>query len=144
MKKINKLTLVSTLSFILFTLGAINLNAASISEAIKLDVKTACNPNMGPKALLQTAKKFNPIAVKNEVEFMRFKVTNSQAIIETEKALKAGKSEVALLKKKKYTLTSVKDAAWRTCVFAIRALQMKAYADAGHYKDAIPGDGFKY
>ena len=113
-----------------------------ISVAAKLDVKTACNPTMGAKALLATAKKFNPTAVKNEIEFMRFGVTNSAAIKATEEAMKAGKTEVALLKKKKYTLTSVNDAAWRTCVFAIRPLQMAANTEG--YHEAIPGDKFTY
>jgi len=114
-----------------------------VESATKLDVKTACSPTMSPAELLATAKKFNPTAVKMEIEFMRFKVTNSKAIAATEKALKEGKKEVALLKKKKYTLTSVKDAAWRTCVFAIRPLQLHAQAKTTTPL-AIPGHGFKY
>jgi hypothetical protein len=143
MKKIYTLALASTVAFTL--LGCANNNStgvASIKQAAKLDVKTACNPKMGVKALLATAEKFNPIAVKNEIEFMRFGVTNTMAIKATKEAYKSGKSEVALLKKKKYALTSVKDAAWRTCVFAIRPLQMAANTTG--YHDAVPGDKFTY
>ena len=142
MRKIYTLALASTVALTLLGCAGNNMGAGSIKEAASLDVKTACNPSMGAKALLAVAKKFNPIAVKNELEFKRFKVTNSKAIIATEEAMKAGKTEVALLKKHKYTLTSVKDAAWRTCVFAIRPLQMAANTDG--YHDAIPGDKFTY
>ena len=137
MKKLLTITLISVLSFTL-------ANAAgSVAEAVKLDVKTACNPSMSPAEHLKVAKKFNPTAVNMEIEFMRFKVTNSKAIKATEKALKAGKKTVALLKKKKYTLNSVKDAAWRTCVFAIRPLQLHHQAKTTTPL-AIPGMGFKY
>jgi hypothetical protein len=142
MRKIYTLALASTVAFTLFGCAGNNMSTGSIAEAAKLDVKTACNPSMGAKALLATAKKFNPIAVKNEIEFMRFGVTNSAAIKATEEAMKAGKTEVALLKKKKYTLTSVDDAAWRTCMFAIRPLQMAANVNG--YHEAIPGDKFTY
>ena len=113
-----------------------------IKEAAALDVKVACSSNLYTKTLLATAKKYNPVAVENEIEFMRFGVTNSAAIKAVEETIKAGKTEVALLKKKKYTLTSVNDAAWRTCMFAIRPLQMAANKDGYHL--AIPGDKFTY
>jgi len=142
MRKIYTLALASTVAFTLFGCAGNNMNTASIQQAAALDVKTACNPSMGAKALLATAKKFNPIAVKNDAEFMRFGVTNTAAIKATEEAMKAGKTEVALLKKKKYALTSVDDAAWRTCVFAIRSLQMAANVNG--YHDAVPGDKFTY
>jgi hypothetical protein len=142
MRKIYTLALASTVAFTLLGCAGGNTSTGSIKEAASLDVKTVCNPKLGSKALLATAKKFNPIAVKNDIEFMRFGVTNTAAIKATEEALKAGKKEVALLKKKKYTLTSVEDAAWRTCVFAIRPLQMAANTEG--YHDAIPGDKFTY
>ena len=142
MKKIYTLALASTVAFTLLGCTGNNMGTASIKEAASLDVRTVCNPSLGSKALLATAKKFNPIAVKNHIEFMRFGVTTSAAIKATEEAMKAGKTEVALLKKKKYALTSVKDAAWRTCVFAIRPLQMAANTNG--YHDAIPGDKFTY
>ena len=142
MRKIYTLALASAVAFTLLGCTTGNTGTASIKEAAALDVRTVCNPSLGSKALLATAKKFNPIAVKNHIEFMRFGVTNTMAINATEEAMKAGKTEVALLKKKKYALTSVKDAAWRTCVFAIRPLQMAANTDG--YHDAIPGDKFTY
>ena len=142
MRKIYTLALASTVALTLFGCAGNNTSTGSIKQAATLDVKTACNPTMGAEALLATAKKFNPVAVKNDIEFMRFGVTNSKAIKVTEEALKAGKKEVALLKKKKYTLTSVEDAAWRTCVFAIRPLQMAANTEG--YHEAIPGDKFTY
>ena len=142
MKKLYTLTLASTITFALLGCAEKSMAATSIKEAAKLDVRTVCNPSLGSTALLEVAKKYNPIAVKNEVEFMRFGVTNSMAINATQEAIKAGKTEVALLKKKKYALTSVKDAAWRTCMFAIRPLQMAANTDG--YHDAIPGDKFTY
>ena len=147
MRKIYTIALASTVALSLIGCGK-QVDTPKVptvdltSVAAKLDVKVACNPALGSKALLTVAKKFNPTAVKNEIEFMRFKVSNSKAIKATEEAMKAGKTEVALLKKKKYTLTSVKDAAWRTCVFAIRPLQMAANTEGYHL--AVPGDKFTY
>jgi len=141
MNKLLKTTLVSTALFAL--VSSTSAFAGTLEDAVKLDVKTACASTKSPAELLATAKKYNPTAVKMEIEFMRFKVTNSKAIAATEKALKEGKKEVALLKKKKYTLTSVKDAAWRTCVFAIRPLQMAAAAEE-NYHLAVPGDKYTY
>ena len=143
MNKLLKTLLASTAIFALVGCTSTSTNVGSIENAVKLDVKTACATTKSPAELLEIAKKFNPTAVKMEIEFMRFKVPNSKAIAATEKALKEGKKEVALLKKKKYTLTSVKDAAWRTCVFAIRPLQLHALAKTTTPL-AIPGHGFKY
>lgn len=138
MKKLLTITLLLALPF-----TATFAKNGTVSQAAKLDIRKACNPNKTPAELLKIAKKFNPTAKRLQIEFMRFKVANSKAIKETEKALKAGKKEVALLKKKKYTLTSVKDAAWRTCVFAIRPLQLHRQAKKTT-RLAIPGMGFKY
>ncbi len=143
MKKILKRTLGTVAVITMISCTNATANTGSISDAVKLDVKTACAPSMSPAEHLAMAKKFNPTAVKHEIEFMRFKVTNSKAIEETEKALKAGKKSVELLKKNKYTLHSVKDAAWRTCVFAIRPLQLAANAES-NYHLAVPGDKFTY
>jgi len=150
MRKIYTIALASTVALSLIGCGkqveAPKVNKVVkvdlIKEAAALDVRVACNSDLYTKTLLATAKKFNPIAVKNQIEFMRFGVTNSAAIKAIEEAMKAGKTEVALLKKKKYTLTSVNDAAWRTCVFAIRPLQMAANVNG--YHEAIPGDKFTY
>ena len=143
MKKLYTITLASAVAFTLLGCAGSTANAGTIAEAAKLDVKVACNPKLGAEALLATAKKFNPTAVKHEIEFMRFKVTNSKAIKAIEKTMKEGKTTVHLLKKKKYTLTSVNDASWRACVFAIRPLQMAAAAEE-NYHLAVPGDKFTY
>jgi hypothetical protein len=142
MKKLYTITLASVVASTLLCAGD-TVTTGTISEAVKLDVKVACNPKLGVKKLLATAKKFNPTAIKNEIEFMRFKVPNSKAIKAIEKTIKEGKTTVALLKKKKYTLTSVDDASWRACVFAIRPLQMAAAAEE-NYHLAIPGDKYTY
>ena len=143
MKTLLKTTLAATAILTLVGCTSATANVGTVQDAVKLDVKTACNPSKSPAELLAVAKRFNPTAVKMEIEFMRFKVSNSKAIAATEKALKAGKKDVALLKKKKYTLHSVKDAAWRTCVFAIRPLQLHAQAKTTTPL-AIPGLGYKY
>jgi len=143
MNKLLKTTLASTALFALVGCTSATANVGSVEDAVKLDVKTACANTKSPAELLAIAKTYNPTAVKMEIEFMRFKVTNSKAIEAIEKTIKEGKTEVALLKKKKYTLTSVQDAAWRTCVFAIRPLQLHAQAKTTTPL-AIPGHGFKY
>ena len=143
MKILLKTTLASAAILTLIGCTGATANVPSVQSAAKLDVKTACNPNMSVAEHLATAKKFNPLAVNLEIEFQRFKVPNSKAIAAIEKTIKEGKTEVALLKKQKYTLTSVKDAAWRTCVFAIRPLQLHHQAKTTTPL-AIPGHGFKY
>jgi hypothetical protein len=148
MKKLYSITFASSIAFLLLGCAGSSLNSntikhGTVSDAIKLDVKTACAPSMSPTEHLAVAKRFNPTAKKMKIEFMRFKVSNSKAIAAVEKAMKDGKKIVPLLKKKKYTLTSVKDAAWRTCVFAIRPLQLHHQAKTTAPL-AIPGQGFKY
>jgi len=143
MKKLLKTTLASAAILGLIGCTGATANVGTVADAVKLDVKTACAPTMSPAEHLAMAKKFNPTAVAMEIEFMRFKVTNSKAIAAVEKSLKAGEKVVPLLKKKKYTLSSVKDAAWRTCVFAIRPLQLHHQAKVTTPL-AIPGHGFKY
>jgi hypothetical protein len=143
MKTLLKTTLVAGAIFTLTACTGANSNVGTVADAVKLDVKTACAASMSPAEHLAVAKRFNPTAKKMEIEFMRFKVTNSKAIAAIEKAMKNGKKVVPLLKKKKYTLKTVKDAAWRACVFAIRPLQLHAQAKTTTPL-AIPGHGFKY
>jgi hypothetical protein len=114
------------------------------TSILDIDVQKVCNVKAnGIATVLETAKKYNPTAVKHQVEFMRFKVSNTKAIAAIEKTIKEGKTTVALLKKKKYALTSVEDATQRACTFAIGALQLEAES-AKNWRDAVPGDGFKY
>ena len=140
MKKLISLTIASGLALALTGCGA----QPSVESATKLDVKKVCDVNThGVMGVLKTAKMYNPIAVKKEIEFMRFKVTNSKAIAAIEKDFKAGKKSVHLLKKKKYPVHSVKASAQRACIYAIRALQEHATAKTT-WRMSVPGDGFKY
>ena len=62
----------------LLTSGLINATASEIS---KLDVKKECNVETnGIEKVLATATKYNEIAVKNKVEFMRLGMKASQYI----------------------------------------------------------------
>jgi len=144
MKAFNKILCIVALS----TLGLTTVHADLLSDAVKLDVKQACDVKAnGIEAVLATAAKYNPEAVKLGVEFKRLGVTNSNYIKTTTEAAKAKKKEVVLEYKKKGKVKKQKlatdYAAWRACHFAIRALQQKAEAEST-WRLAVPGDGYKY
>ena len=119
-----------------------------VDEAAKLDVKKVCDVKAnGTAKVLEVAKKFNPEAVKLGVEFTRLGISNRAYIKYTEEAIKAKKKEVVIKYKVKGEEKTKKFptdfAAWRACVFAIRALAQVKEAEKT-WRLAIPGDGFKY
>jgi hypothetical protein len=152
MKKIITLAVTSSLALFLSGCGATNAPAPSAAEtkasdAYGLDVSKVCeiSATNSLQDVLGLAKKFNPIGVKNQVEFMRFGMPTSEYITETEKALAAGEKEITLLSKGKPTKNkvTVEYATERACKFAITALQSQHEASA-EWKLAVPGDGYTY
>ena len=152
MKKIITLAVTSGLALFLSGCGATNAPApqaaeVKASDAYNLDVSKVCeiSATNSIQDVLGVAKKFNPIAVKNGVEFMRFGMPTSEYITETEKALVAGQKEITLLSKGKPTkdVVTVEYAAERACKFSVMALQFQNAAST-EWKLAVPGDGYTY
>jgi hypothetical protein len=139
--KLIKLALVTAVGFTF-------LNAGLLEEATKLDVKKVCDVKAnGADKVLAVAKKFNPEAIKLGVEFKRLGIKNREYVKAVEEAIKGKKKEVVIKYKvndkeetKKFPLDY---AAWRTCSFAVRALQLHQESQKT-WRLAVPGDGFKY
>lgn len=117
-------------------------------KSVKLDVKDVCNVEKhGIEKVLANAKKYNKSAIKEDVEFRRLNVNNSDLIISIDEALKSGAKEVNPMhfkgKKRSKTKLAVDYATWRACSFGLRALQQKQEAKST-WRLAVPGDGFKY
>ena len=133
---------------VLAAVSAAVVNAGLVDEAAKLDVKKVCDVKAnGAEKVIAIAEKFNPEAVKLQVEFKRLGITNRNYIKYTKEAIKAKKKEVDIkYKKKKEEKTKkfpLEYAAWRACTFAVRALQQVKEAEKT-WRLAVPGDGFKY
>ena len=153
MKKIITLAVTSSLALFLSGCGATNAPApqaaeTKASDAYGLDVSKVCeiSATNSIQDVLGVAKKFNPIAVKNGVEFMRFGMATSAYITETEKVLAAGGKEVVLLDAKGQptkNVVSVEYATERACKFSIMALQFQKAAST-EWKLALPGGEYKY
>jgi len=154
MKKIITIAVASGLALVLSGCGASNAptpqtnnSGPKASDAYGLDVSKVCeiSKTNSIDAVLGLAQKFNPIAVKNQVEFMRFGMPTSEYIAETEKALKAGEKEITLVSKGKPTKNkvTVEYASERACKFAITALQAQNDASK-EWKLALPGGGYEY
>ncbi len=127
----------------LLTSGLINATASEIS---KLDVKKECNVEVnGVEKVLATATKYNEIAVKNQVEFMRLGMKASQYIEAVDAALKSGAKNIDIVddKKKKTSEATIEFASWRACSFAISALTQQEDAKK-NWKLASLTDGYKY
>ena len=128
-------------------LVASGLVSANASEISKLDVKKECNVEVnGVEKVLATATKYNEIAIKNKVEFMRLGMKTSQYIDASKEALKNGAKEIAIVDNKaKPTgeMVSLEFAAWRSCSFAISALTQMEDSKK-NWKLASPSDGYKY
>jgi len=127
----------------LLTYGLVNASASDIS---KLDVKKECNVEAnGIEKVLATAAKYNEIAVKNKVEFMRLGMKASQYIEAVDAALKSGAKTIDIVdvKKKKTGEEPIEFGAWRACSFAISALTQQEEAKTT-WKLASPSDGYKY
>ena len=123
--------------------GLVNATASEIS---KLDVKKECNVEAnGIEKVLATASKYNEIAIKNKVEFMRLGMKASQYIEAVDAALKSGAKTIEIVddKKKKTGDATIEFAAWRACAFAISALTQEEDAKK-NWKLASPSDAYKY
>jgi hypothetical protein len=127
----------------LLTFGLVNASASDIS---KLDVKKECNVEAnGIEKVLATAAKYNEIAVKNKVEFMRLGMKASQYIEAVQGAIKTGAKNIDIVdvKKKKTGEATIEFAAWRACSFAISAVTEQEEAKTT-WRSSVPGDGYKY
>ncbi len=127
-------------------LVASGLVSANASEISKLDVKKECNVQTnGVEKVIATASKYNEIAVKNNVEFMRLGMKASQYIEAVDAALKSGAKNIDIVddKKKKTGEATIEFGAWRACSFAINALVQEERAKK-EWKLASPSDSYKY
>ncbi|QKF58708.1 hypothetical protein ACN2EN_03420 [Aliarcobacter lanthieri] len=112
-----------------------------------LDVKKECDVKAnGIEKVIQTAEKYNEIAIKEKVEFMRFGMKASQYVQAVQDALKNGSKEIQLVDEKSKPTgekVSIEFAAWRACSFGISALTQKEQSKKT-WKLASPSDGYKY
>ncbi len=150
MKNLFNITIIAVVGFSLF--GCAKLNKPSNSSisiyksVMKLHVRDACNVKKhGVNQVLALAEKYNPVAVKDGVEFMRFGVTTSEYIHATKRAIKNGSKSAHLvtIKGKSGGVMPVAFTAWRSCAFAISALKQEQSVKKT-WKLAVPGGGFKY
>ncbi len=116
--------------------------AGLIEESVKLDVKKVCDVKAnGLEKVLAVAEKFNPVAQKNGVEFMRFSIPNSSYIAGVKEAIKNKSKEATLHYKSKGKEKTKKFptdyATWRACTFALRAVQQIDEANKT-FKSSIP------
>jgi len=117
-------------------------NAGAVEDSVKLDVKKVCDVKAnGLEKVLAVAEKYNPVAQKNGVEFMRFSIPNSAYIAGAKEAIKAKSKEATLKYKKKGKELTKKFptdyVAWRACTFALRAVQQIDEANKT-YTSSIP------
>ena len=112
--------------------------------AIDLNEYKLCNVNAnGIETVIATAKKYNTIAVAHKVEFMRFGASTSAYIKGVDEAIKSGSDTANVKQKKKVVKFDTSYAAQRACKFAVAALKLEAQSKL-NWKDAVPGDGYKY
>ncbi len=149
MKKLYSITIAAGLALALSGCGDTVTTPADIA---KLDEKKVCNVEAnGIESVIAAAAKYNKIAIEHGVEFRRLNVNNSALIVSVEEAIKSGaktvnplhfKSKAKKIKKSK-TKLSTTYAAVRACKFAISALTQESEGKTT-WRDAVPGDGFKY
>ena len=144
----NKLVNISLTAVAAFTLTACvnSPTTPTIETSANVDVKKVCDvESNGIENVLATAKTYNEVAKKENLEFMRLGMKTSQYITGAENALKNGSKTVDVVNKsKKKTGEVTKEyAAWRACSFAIRALQ-QAQNGKTNWKLAAPGHGYEY
>ena len=140
MKNILKISIsVALLSF--------GLNLSAAEDYSKLDVKKECDVKTnGLEKVIQTAERYNKVAIEHGVEFMRFGMKNSQYIEASKDAIKNNTKEIAIVDDKAKPTgekVSIEFATWRACSFAISALTQEAQAKKT-WKLASPSDGYKY
>ncbi len=131
-------------SVMLIGSGLLTLQA---DEYSKIDVEKVCDIKAnGIKKVINSAKKYNAIAIKRGLEFRRLKVNNTDLIISVEEGIKS-KAKMVNPKnfkgKKSKTKLEINFAAHRACKFAIRPLQQAEEAKST-WRLAVPGDGYKY
>ena len=144
MKKLYSLTIATSLAFLLS--GCLGSSSNMDTAASNVDVKNVCSvENNGIEKVLESATKYNAMAIKQHLEFMRLGMKASQYIDSAAAAVKSGAKTVDIVDKKgkKTGTVSTEYAAWRGCSFALRALQQHEEAQTT-WKLAIPGDGYKY
>ena len=127
----------------LLTYGLVNATASEISN---LDVKKECNVEANEiEKVIATAAKYNEMAVKNKIEFMRLGMKASQYIEAVQGAIKTGSKNIDIVddKKVKTSEATVEFGAWRACSFAISALTQDEEAKKT-WRASVPGDGYKY
>ena len=132
------------------TLLKMTIAAAAVftltTSSYAADVQKECNVKAnGIEAVLATASKYNAMAKKQGLEFMRLGMKTTQYIDGTKAAVKAGSKTVDILnkKKKKTGTVTTEYAAWRACSFAVSAIEQAKEAKST-WRLAIPGDGYKY
>jgi len=146
MKKLLTMSLTAGIALALSGCTATNAPSVSMSDAVKANEKAVCDVKAnGIETVIATAKAYNAIAKKEGVEFRRLGINNSSAITAVEEGIKSGAKTVKPLdvKKKAKQEFDINFAAERACKFAIGALKQK-HESATQYRDAIPGDGYKY
>ncbi|NQY25025.1 MAG: hypothetical protein HRT41_13435 [Campylobacteraceae bacterium] len=150
MKKQLKQSLILLSTVFFFTACSSNYgnmaSSPSYDGVANLNTKNVCSvKNNGIQNVLDTAVKYNAVAIKNDLEFMRLGMRNSQYISAINMALKTGSKNIDILnkKKKKTGSVSVEYATWRACSFSIAALQQAQDAKTT-WRLAVPGDGFTY
>lgn len=126
---------------------SLTLTTLSAEDFSKLDVKKECDVKAnGVEKLIQTAEKYNKLAIEHKVEFMRLGMKNSQYIDAAKEALKNGAKEIEIVNDKGKATgekVSLEFASWRACSFAISALTQMEEAKTT-WKLASPSDGYKY
>eukprot|EP01155_Anaeramoeba_flamelloides_P009854 Anaeramoba_flamelloidesa2258_142.p4 GENE.a2258_142~~a2258_142.p4 ORF type:complete len:149 (+),score=9.65 a2258_142:852-1298(+) len=127
--------------------GTSNSTALTPAKAYKIDQKEVCSvEKLGIKTVIAHAKAYNDAAIKENVEYRRLGINNSDLIIAVEEAIKSGAKMVNpkdFKGKKSKTKLETNYAATRACTFGLNALQNK-YEAKSTWRAGIPGDGYKY
>lgn len=127
--------------------GASSTSILTPEKAYKMDEKEVCNvEKLGIKAVLAHAKVYNDAAIKENVEFRRLNVNNSDLIIAVEEGIASGLKMVNpknFKGKPSKTKLEINYAAHRACTFGLNALQNK-YEAKSTWRAGVPGDGYKY
>lgn len=143
----NRLVNISLVSITAIAFSACASSSANLSSVKGIDVEKVCSvQNNGIESVIQTAEKYNEIAKRNELEFRRLGVNNSDLIISVKEAIKTGANEVNpkdFKSKASKTKLPVEFAAHRACKFAISALTQANEAKTT-WRLAVPGDGYEY
>jgi len=114
------------------------------TSVIDLDEKKLCDTKInGVKGVLATAIKYNKTAKEHGVEFKRQGSTTSDYIDAVKEAIASGKKIVHPKGDKTKKDFTVEYATQRACKFAIGALVLEAEGK-NNWREAVPGDGFKY